>query len=127
MAVDPVRDRLALAEGSGSGVRAGIGRFRHALRYADAEKSYAEWRRNPVTKLVRGVVRELLLNAPIAGFQTDSLPVHHGMTLAFGIVEQLFDDPRLVVPGVFSAKADGQEDPVSALEDYSTDPEEALD
>ncbi len=127
MVVDPVRDRLALAEGSGSGVRAGVGRFRHALRYADAEKSYDEWLRNPVTKLVRGVVRELLLNSPASGLSTDSLPVHHGMTLAFAIVERLFDDPRLVVPGVFSVKADGRDDGVSVLEDYSTGPEEALD
>lgn len=127
MPVDPVHDRVALAEGSGSGGRAGIGRFRHMLRYADAEKSYDEWRRNPITQLVRGVVQELLLNSPRAGFSTDSLPVHHGMTLAFGIVAQLIDDPRLIVPGTFSAKAEDPGSPHGVPENYTTSLDDALD
>ena len=120
--VDPLCERVALAAMADSGLAA----YRRNLRYATAEKSYDEWRKHPITKLFAGVVQDMLLNNARLGFATDSLLVHHGMTLAFAFVSQLLDNPRTAVPGVFGLQDGSTEVGKEVAEDYTVSPDEAL-
>ena len=120
--VDPLGERIALAATADGGLAA----FRRNLRYAAAEKSYDEWRKHPITKLFAGTVQDMLLNNARLGFTTDSLLVHHGMTLAFAFVSQLLDNPRAAVPGVFDLPDGSTEGRKEVAEDYAVSPDEAL-
>lgn len=125
-AVDPLAERVALAvTGPADQTAAGYTRFRMALAGQSARGAFEAWRDNQVTKLVRDVVRDLALHSARLGFPTDSLLVHHGMTLAFTYVQQLMEDPSLIIPGVFSLSDEGKPSQTPE-ENYETPPDGAV-
>lgn len=128
-AVDPKGERIAKAVEADRGLPVGVTAFRNAFAQEASAKAYSEWLNHPVTRLFRGAVQDLLMNAPAYGISTDMLPVHHGMTVAFATVAQLLENPGLVLPGMFTLK-DGQSapKPLSEIDDgYSVSPDDALD
>lgn len=101
--VNPTADRL---NGTGLASRGGVLEFIRQFGSTDSRKAFDEWANHPVTRLVRRVVQDLTVNGPSYGVGTDMIPVHHGMTVAFGIVHQIMDDPSLVFPTVFTGIGD---------------------
>lgn len=127
--VDPKTERIGNALDTDRGLPVGVNAFRAAFMQETSAKAFSEWANNPITKLFRGAVQDLLVNGPSHGIGSDSIPVHYGMTVAFSVVAQLFDNPGLVIPGMFSLK-DGQPAPVPLSDipdDYGTSIEDELD
>ena len=101
--VNSIADRL---NGAGLASRGGVLEFIRQFGSADSRKAFDEWANHPVTVLVRRVVQDLAVNGPSYGVGTDMIPVHHGMTVAFGIMQQILDDPSLVFPTMFTGIGD---------------------
>lgn len=83
---------------SGHIVQTGVDRLKAALHGHASE--FADWRREPMTRVVLGALQCAFVHPP-AGLAGDSALVQYGVTQGLAYAMQLLTDPSTLWPGVF--------------------------
>lgn len=94
------RAEAATSAPAGFIVQPGVDAFRKEL--GGKPTAFAQWRANPVTKLVIRALQGLSLHPPAVLGQQDAL-VQYGVTQGLALAVQLCVDPSLLWPGMFDA------------------------
>ena len=94
------RAEAAVSAPAGFIVQPGVDVLRKEL--GGKPTAFAQWRANPVTKLVIRALQGLSLHPPAVLGQQDAL-VQYGVTQGLALAVQLCVDPSLLWPGMFDA------------------------
>lgn len=86
----------------GAVVLSGVAALRRAL--AGHASAFADWRREPMTRVVLRALQGFLLHPP-AGVQPADALVQYGVSQGLLLALQLMVDPSLIWPGVFGEGA----------------------
>ena len=100
----PVEARVRSAESAPDGVIAPSGVTALKAALAGNASAFADWRRQPMTRVVLRALQAFLVHPPKGSMPVDAA-VQYGVTQGLLLAFQVATDPSVVWPGVFGEPA----------------------